>query len=137
MLKIDGEKIEVPDTHAWNVVLMEERFDLHLLWAQAAPIGYTKRKAGGVRILPLVRAQSTHMKYPIYIPTIPRIVDALLEQTRYRVTHAENFPGKSGDRPRYHLRNLVRYLHLEKPTATGKDAFKISGAQPRGHEGDR
>ena len=28
MLNVDGEKIEVPDPNAWNVVLMEERFDL-------------------------------------------------------------------------------------------------------------
>jgi hypothetical protein len=30
MLNVDGEKIEVPDPNAWNVVLMEERFDLSL-----------------------------------------------------------------------------------------------------------
>jgi len=28
MLNVDGEKIEVPDLNAWNVVLMEERFDM-------------------------------------------------------------------------------------------------------------
>ena len=115
MLKVDSEKIEVPDTYAWNEVLIEERFDLDLSWARAAPIGYTKRKADGVRILPPTRAQSTDMNYPIYIPSIPRVLDALLDQARYRVMHAENFPGRGGNRPKYHLRNLVRYLHLEKP----------------------
>jgi hypothetical protein len=115
MLNVDGEKIEVLDPHAWNVVLMEERFDLHPSWAQAVSISYTTRKANGVQILPLALAQSANMKYPVYIPTIPRMLDALLDQARYRVTNAENFPGKLGNRPTYHLQNSVRYLHLEKP----------------------
>ena len=114
MLQVDGEKIEVPNPHAWNFVLMEERFDLHPSWAQAASISYTTKITNGVKILPPTLAQSPDMKYPIYIPTIPRMLDALLDQARYRVTHAENFPGKQGNRPRYHLGNLVRYLHLEK-----------------------
>jgi len=29
MLPVDGAKNEVPDPQAWNVVLMEERFDLN------------------------------------------------------------------------------------------------------------
>jgi len=31
------------------------------------------------------------MKYPIYIPTIPQILDALLDQAQYCVTYAKNF----------------------------------------------
>lgn len=115
MLSVDGEKIEVPDPHAWNPVLMEERLDLHTSWARATSISYTTKTANGVQILPPTLAQSAHMKYPIYIPTIPRIFDALLDQARYRVTYAENFPGKLGNRPKYHLQTSVRYLHLEKP----------------------
>jgi hypothetical protein len=69
----------------------------------------------GVKVLPPTLAQSADIKYPIYIPTIPRILDALLDQARYRVTYAENFPGKLGNRPKYHLQTFVRYLHLEKP----------------------
>jgi len=115
MLDVDGEKIEVPDTLSWNVVLMEERFDLHPSWAQAVSISYTTRIKNGVMVLPPTPAQSADMKYPIYIPTVPRMLDALLDQARYRVTHAEEFPGKLGNRPVYHLQNCVRYLHLEKP----------------------
>jgi hypothetical protein len=115
MLNVDGEKIEVPNPHAWNVVLMEERFDLHPSWAQEVSISYSTRIADGVKVLPPTLAQSAHMKYPIYIPTIPRILDALLDQARYRVTYAENFPGKLGNRPIYHLKTCIRYLHLEKP----------------------
>jgi hypothetical protein len=115
MLSVDGEMIRVPDPNAWNVVLMEERFDLHLSWARAVSISYTTRIANGVKVLPPTLAQSTDMKYPICIPTVPRILDALLDQARYRVMHAENFPEKLGNRTAYHLRNFVRYLHLEKP----------------------
>jgi len=115
MLNVDGENIEVPGPHAWNVVLMEECFDLHPSWAQAVSISYTTRITDGVKVLPPILAQSADIKYPIYIPTIPRILDALLDQARYRVIYAENFPGKLGNRPEYHLRNFVRYLHLEKP----------------------
>jgi hypothetical protein len=115
MLKVDGWKIEVPDPHAWNVVLMEERFDLHPSWAQAVSISYITRITNDVKVLLPTLAKSIDMKHPIYIPTIPRILDALLDQARYRVIYAENFPGKLGNRPSYHLRNFVRYLHLEKP----------------------
>jgi hypothetical protein len=115
MLSVDGAKLEVPDTQAWNVVLMEERFDLDPSWARAVSIGYTTRIADGVMVLPPILTQSADMKYPIYIPTIPRILDALLDQANHRVIYAENFPGKLGNRPEYHLRNFVRYLHLEKP----------------------
>jgi hypothetical protein len=115
ILNVDGEKIRVPDPNAWNVVLMEERFDLHPSWAQAVSIGHTIRIAEGVKVLPPILAQSTDTNYPIYIPTIPRILDALLNQARYRVIYAENFTGMLGNRPQYHLRNFVRYLHLEKP----------------------
>ncbi|KAA6410355.1 MAG: hypothetical protein FRX48_05776 [Lasallia pustulata] len=115
MLNINSEKIEVLDTYPWNVVLMEERFDLHPSWAQAASISYTTLISKGVMVLPSTLARSADMNYPIYIPTIPRILDALLDQARYRITYAENFPGKGGNRPSYHLSNFVRYLHLEKP----------------------
>lgn len=117
MLSVDGEKVQVPETHAWNVVLMEERFDLHPSWAMAGSIGYTKRMADGVVILTETRSQSADKKDPIYIPSIPRMIDAMLDQARYRVTHPEEFSNLiRGNRPRYHLRNFTRYLHLEKPT---------------------
>jgi hypothetical protein len=49
MLGVDGEKIEVSDPHARNVVRMEERFDLSLSWAQAVPISYTTMITDGVK----------------------------------------------------------------------------------------
>jgi hypothetical protein len=95
---------------------MEERFDLHLSWANAVPISYTTKTATGLRILPEIRSQSADKKYPIYIPSIPRMLDALLDQARYRDGHPEKISYLSGHRPRYHLSNFTRYLHLEKPT---------------------
>ena len=84
MLNVDGEKIEVPDTHAWNDVLMEERFDLHMSWANAVSVSCTTKIINGVMILAPILAQSPDMKYPIYISTILRMLDALLDQARYR-----------------------------------------------------
>lgn len=115
MLKVDGARIEIPNTHAWNVVLKEDRFDLHPSWARARSISYSTRIADGVMVLPPIHLQSAGMKYPIDIPTIPRILDALLDQARYRATHPEEFSLMSGNRPLYHLQTSVRYLHLEKP----------------------
>jgi hypothetical protein len=120
MLNVDGEKVQVPETHAWNVVLMEERFDLHISWAKAVSISFTTRTANGVKIVPTIRSQSADIEYPIYIPSIPRMLDAQLDQARYRVTHPEDFPSVLGNRPRYHLRNFIRYLHLEKLTQREK-----------------
>lgn len=119
MLSVDGEKVQVPETHAWNVNIMEERFDVHPSWADAASVGYTTRVAYDVMILTEIRSQSADKRDPIYIPSIPRMIDALLDQARYRVMHPEEFP-TPGDRPRYHLRNFIRYLHLEKPTQREK-----------------
>ena len=115
MLSVDGETIRVPDPNAWNVVLMEERFDLHPSWVQAVSISYTTRIADGVKVLPPTLAQSTDTRYPIYIPTIPRMLEALMDQARYRSMFAENLHEKQSIRLEFHLRNFVRYLHLEKP----------------------
>jgi hypothetical protein len=82
MLSVDGEKIEASDLHARNVVRMEERFDLSLSWAQAVPISYTTMITDGVKVLPPILAQNTDLKYPVCIPTIPRMLDALLGQAR-------------------------------------------------------
>ena len=43
------------------------------------------------------------------------MLDALLDQARHRFIYDEIFPGKLGDRPKYHVQYFVRYLHLEKP----------------------
>jgi hypothetical protein len=115
MLKVDGEKVEVPETHAWNPVLMEDRFDLHVSWANADSLSFTAKMANGVKILPAIRSQSPDINYPIYIPSIPRMLDAQLDQARFRIQHPNVLHSVLGNRPRYHLGNFIRYLHLEKP----------------------
>lgn len=115
MLKVDGQNIQVPDTNAWNPVIIEARFDLQTSWARASSVSYSARVADGVMFLPPIFSQSACMDYPIYIPTIARILDALLDQASHRVTNAESFPEKKGNRPINHLNTCVRYLHLEKP----------------------
>jgi hypothetical protein len=51
---------------------------------------------------------------------------AMLDKARYRVTHPENFPELGTNRPKYHLRNFIRYLHLEKPTQRGKMLLELA-----------
>jgi hypothetical protein len=114
MLSINGKKVEVRNPQAWNVVLMEERFDLSLPWAQAVPVRYTTRAIHGVKTPPPILAQSTDLKYPVYILTTREC------SMRYQVRLAivsytlKTPPGKFGNRSRYHLQNFVRYLRLEK-----------------------
>jgi hypothetical protein len=67
----------------------------------------------------------TYINDPIYIPSTPRMLDTMLDQVHYCITHPENFPGlvdwgPIDNRPRYHLRSFIRYLHLEKLTQREK-----------------
>jgi hypothetical protein len=111
MLAVDGGKIEIPDPQAWSVVLMEERFDPNPSWTHDTPISYTSMVADGVRVVPPNPAQSTDVNYPVFIPTIPRILDALMDQVRRQVVNFND----GGHRPDVHLKCFVRYLHLETP----------------------
>jgi len=95
MLSVDGEKVEVLETHAGNSVLMEERFDIHPSWVADSRRGRQDSAT--------IRSQSAEIKYLIYVPSIPRMLDALLDQARYRAALPGMFPGVLGNRPRYHL----------------------------------
>lgn len=120
MLDVDGERIEVPDALAWKAVLIEDRFDLRPPWAQADSISYSTKIADGVQVLAPLLTQSADMKYPICIPTIPRMLNALLDQVHYCITYAEEFPPGAGNRPFYRLNAFVRHLHFEKPQQRGR-----------------
>jgi hypothetical protein len=112
MLRVeDVEPIVVKDIYAWNPNLMEERFATTI---ETAYITVTSQIERGVRIIPKIL--SSVKDVPIFIPSIPRICDALLDQLRYRKTHAENFPKVLGNRPSYYLTNFIRYLYLERPS---------------------
>ena len=110
MLRIDAtEPVAIPDIHAWNVNLMEERF---ATTAEIAYITTTGRMKEGIRASPNIPCSTRSV--PIFVPSLPKFCYATLDQLRYRTTHPENFEGKRGNRPSYHLRNLVRYLYLER-----------------------
>jgi len=115
MLQVAGPLVEVPDLFAWNRNVMEERFDP--VAADVASISYQTLLKAGRQILGPVLAKSSESKIPVYIPSIPRFVDALLDQYRYCQDH----PGIYNNTrvhyslALYNLTNLIRYLHLEKP----------------------
>jgi hypothetical protein len=112
MLRVeDVEPIVVMDILAWNANLMEERFATTI---ETAYITVTSEIEKGFQIIPKIR--SSVKDVPIFIPSIPKICDALLDQLRYCVTLAENFHGDSGNDPSYFLTKFIRYLYLERPS---------------------
>lgn len=104
-----AEPVAVMDIQAWNPNLVEERF---ATVPETAWITFSSQMGRGTRLLPKIRNSARGV--PIFVPSIPRFCDAILDQLRYRNTHAEKFEGKKGNRPSYHLRNFVRYLYLER-----------------------
>ncbi|KAI9848468.1 MAG: hypothetical protein M1837_000263 [Sclerophora amabilis] len=112
MISCDAPMVEVPDICAWNAVLMEDRFDP--VGPDSSSISYENRQATGLVVLPRSRAQSECTRRPVYIPSIPVFINALLDQQRYRLTHPEEFPDNFTTLPSYHLSNFIRYLYLEK-----------------------
>ena len=110
MLEVEAaEPIVVKDIHAWNVSLAEERF---ATVPETACMTFAAQTKQGTRILP--QKLSSARDVPIFVPSIPKICDAILDQLRYRTMHPENFQSKQGNRPAYHLGNFVRYLYLER-----------------------
>lgn len=107
----DAEPVPVMDIFAWNECIAEERF---ATIPETAYLAYGERTKSGTQIFP--PAWGSAKGLPVFIPSIPKMCDAILDQLRYRVTHAEELHKGSGNRPAYHLRNFVRYLHLEKPS---------------------
>ncbi|MCJ1405655.1 hypothetical protein MMC11_008884 [Xylographa trunciseda] len=115
MLEVEAaELVAVKDIHAWNVNLAEKRF---ATVPETAYLTAPARIQEGTRVLPWIMSSSTDV--PIFVPSIPKICDAVLDQLRYRTTHAEDFPGNRNNRPAYHLSNFVRYVYLERPSQRG------------------
>lgn len=115
MLTIAGPLVEVPDVFAWNRNVMEDRFDPAA--ADVASVSYQTLIKAGRQILSPVLAKSSESKSPVYIPSIPRFIDSLLDQYRYCQDHPEIYKDTPirFSLPSYNLTNLIRYLHLEKP----------------------
>lgn len=108
-LGVDGKVVEVPDLIARNTVLIEDHFDPGPKSRTYTRQALTEK---GLSWLPPQLIQTDKQKTPIFVPSIPRIIDACLDQARYRMVHPEIF-GLSSNRPVYHLRNFTRYLFLE------------------------
>lgn len=114
--------MEVPNPIAHQAVLIEEQFNL-----QPEITCFHKCFSDQkVPFVPLALAQSPCSddgdgggQVPIYIPTIPRMIDALLCQVEWREKHSENFPSRIS-RPRAYVGNFIRYLHLEDPRQSEK-----------------
>ncbi|KGQ00649.1 hypothetical protein PAAG_12696 [Paracoccidioides lutzii Pb01] len=95
---------------------MEELFDPKLGY----PITKTALEARNTRILPERLGQRNNTS-PIFIPTIPQMIDALLDQDRYHHDHAgdSNF-NILASQPAEHIMGSVRSLYLEHPTQQQK-----------------
>jgi hypothetical protein len=115
ILSTDAPMVEVPDLFAWNFNLMEDRFDLAA--ADSPSVSYKAKIAAGWQLVPRTLSQSPGSEYPIYIPSIPCLIDAFLDQYRYRQAHVENYYYKSTSTclPSIHLTRFIRHLHLARP----------------------
>ncbi|PGH06084.1 hypothetical protein AJ79_06618 [Helicocarpus griseus UAMH5409] len=110
-LSVDDPKIQVPDVTCLDRALIEEHFDPKLGY----PLTKSDLEARKTRILPkqLARRENTS---PVFIPTIPRMINALLDQDRQRNDQTRDFNLKSpANRPAEHISNIMRSLHLERP----------------------
>jgi hypothetical protein len=107
----EAELMRVPDIQAQNPYLVDERF---ATVPSTQALTRDARLASQVRLLPWVLSSSKGA--PIYVPSVPKLCDAISDQYSYRTTDPENKRPRSGDRPKYHLQNLIRYLYLELPS---------------------
>ena len=86
-LSVDGQVVEVPDLLR-NSVLIEDHFD-------PGPESHTYTRQAltdkGLSWLPPHSIQTGKHRTPIFVPSIPRIIDACLDQARYRNVHPCNF----------------------------------------------
>src|SRR5438270_5450517 len=97
---------------------MEERFDLSLPGAHAVPISCTTRIADGVKVLSPILAQSTNLKYPVYIQ---QSRECSMRYLARLVTVSTKFRPLSSPR---------------EAAATGNDASRVGGAQSERGGGD-
>jgi hypothetical protein len=117
LLVKDAEPIAVPDIQGQNRIIMDERFGKdHISTAKLRYSHNITKRPGTMRILPIVR-NSTRGAL-IFVPSIPKMCDALLSQIeRRKVTmHLDNRRRKPSILPAYNVYNLIRYLYLEWPS---------------------
>lgn len=109
--------IQALDCEALNPVLLESDMHPSPEFATLKPRLLTDLKT---HFLPHVRCQSTSRRpqTKVYIPSIPRYLDALLAQIRWLEDNGYGSMGTYG--PRSDVESLVRYLFLEMPSQRKK-----------------
>ena len=109
MLQVeDAEPVAVKDVYAWNANLVEERF---ATVPETACITCSTQSQSGTMIVPKILSSSRGV--PVFVPSIPKMCNALLDQLAYLTNRKEDFSWK-GARPEYNLRNFIRYLYFER-----------------------
>jgi hypothetical protein len=111
-LAVDGDLCEVPHIYAWNPVLVESSFHPSSDRTISYPPGLLSDT--GIRFIPTNPDQSPPPirphRTPVYIPTIPRYIDACLSRhPRLCLPDAPRFAGNANMDISY----LIRYLFLE------------------------
>ncbi|KAK2813882.1 hypothetical protein FQN50_000283 [Emmonsiellopsis sp. PD_5] len=113
-LSVDGPVTQVPNVDCSDYVLIEEEFDP----GHDHPLTKPALEARGTRIVPKCLAQRENTS-PIFVPTITRMIEALLDQDRYRHEHARELDVLT-NRPGDHISNFVSALYLERPHQQAK-----------------
>ncbi|KAK6508184.1 hypothetical protein TWF506_010285 [Arthrobotrys conoides] len=105
-LKIDdAELIKVEGITVLNPHILDGRFTQIIETENLSP---EKLDSRGTPTIP----EFCHGNVQIFIPSIPTMCNALLNQAVY---HSENYE-KITNRPIYQLENMIRYLYLDNPT---------------------
>ena len=119
-LLVDGDLCEVPHICAWNPVLVESSF--HHPFPDHNHTRLALLSDTGTRFTPLNSDQSPHPirphRTPVYIPTIPRYIDACLSR-HPRLHHLPDAPRLAGNAG-MDISYLVRYLFLESDSQRAK-----------------
>jgi hypothetical protein len=129
-LAVDGDLCEVPHICAWNPVLIESTFYPFPNRNTTFPQLLCDSGTGpGTRFTPKNPDQSPHPirphRTPVYIPTIPRYIDACLSRhplVAY-LADAPRFLGESG----LDISYLIRYLLLERDAQREKLLLELHG----------
>ncbi|KIM83532.1 hypothetical protein PILCRDRAFT_819160 [Piloderma croceum F 1598] len=112
-LAIDGDLCEVPHIYAWNPVLVESSF--HPCPDRTTHYRPELLSDTGTRFIPKNPDQSPPPirphRTPVYIPTIPRYIDACLSR-HPQLCHLPDAPRFSGNAS-MDISYLIRYLFLE------------------------
>ena len=134
-LPVDGDLCEVPHICAWNHVLVETKFFPNPSHSDRSP----RVLSDGIAVyLPAHPDQSPDRpcRTPVYIPTIPRYLDACLSRSRHyfairsSVRPSDVFFSNSAS---LEIGNLIRYLYLEMEDQRAKLLTTTFRTEPRGN----